>query len=289
MDTELATVALTPDDKLILIAVLAASMIFIVFFELRVMRGRNREMKIVNLRRDEAFNAIVTTQSVLNVVERRGTRVPAAKILMNSAREAQARGDHDRTLELCEKAKSEIAKAESPRPMAVDAGLGPDLKRSLEEEVDEPIFDTAAPDSRDYKGAKLEPSGDPNYLSAKFEIGAAESEIEAATRDGRDVSSARSSLARAKEAFEAADYSRALSLSLKAMKSVKGEAVREVSPRTRTVAGPDCPLCGEHLSEHDSFCGGCGAKVERKPVCKSCGFEPSKPDAFCRKCGSKME
>jgi hypothetical protein len=283
-------VALTPDEKLILIVVLAASMIFIVFFELRVMRGRNREVKAANLRRDEAFNIIVTTQSVLNVVERRGTRVPVAKRLMDSARDAQARGDHDRALELCDKAKAEIANAEVPERKVADAGLGPDLKRSLDEVADEAVFEEVAPVSREYKGVKLEPCGDPNYLSAKFEIGAAESEIEAASGEGRDVSSARSSLAMAKEAFDSADYSRALSLSLKAMKkaSAGGPAKETISLR-KEVVGPDCPSCGEHVNDLDAFCGGCGAKVERKPVCRSCGFEPSKPDVFCRRCGSKVE
>lgn len=283
--------ALTPDEKLILIAVLAALMIFVVYFELRIMRGRNKEIRVASIKRDEIYNAILTTQSVINVVERKGVSVNTAKQLLNSARDARARGEHDRALELCDKAKVELTKASPPGPKRADAGLGADLRRSLDEVAEEIVTYPVDRDTREYKGTRLESSGDPNYLSAKFELGAAESEVETAGRGGRDVSSARSSLAKARQAFDSGDYAKALSLALKARKGVSTEAAREAIPLKKGAEDSDdgCPFCGVPVTDSDAYCGGCGAKVDRRHVCSSCGYEAERPDAFCRKCGAKME
>ena len=299
--------ALTETARIILIGVLATLMTFVVLFELRVMRNKSREVRAASQRKDEAFNAILTTRSVLNAVRNRGGRVGGAPALLDRAKEAMGRGKYDSCIDLCDKAKSELTMpSSSPAKSLDDEGIE---SRDRLEEVAESIVSTRTLKSqRDtYKGTKLEGTREGNYLGARFEISAVKADIGKAISSGIDTSVADGLMAEAESAYTAGNYDKALSLAVRARKaacaSVEGEAIplkeceEEPVPeanvyevKEETAKAPVnrlCRDCGAVLDKDDVFCPICGAKV--KPMsCPSCGAKIKPDDKFCRKCGIKI-
>ena len=197
--------ALTTEEKLILSLVLIVVMTLVVYYELRVMRGKARTVKAANLRKDEAHNAILTTRSVIDVVERDGTDVGSARLVFNRARDAMARGDYDRATELCESARIELMKCRQPaevrvRKQAAPAGSVDDLEKLAEEIVKS---DRRPSSSDSYKGTKLPVNESSGHLSARFEITAAKEDLGVASERGRDIGKAKSLLDMAESEFEA--------------------------------------------------------------------------------------
>jgi len=299
-------VALTADEKLILIAVLAAVMIFVMFFELRVMRNKSKEIRRASLRKDEAFNAMLTTRSVIGVMKRQGGDTGTSDALVSSARRALDRGDYDKCMDLCEQARSELTNPTRTRAEAPPAPVDDADKERLEK-VAENILSSRSMSSSDlYKGTKLSSDQDGNYLSAKFEMNTAKADIKKAVQDGADTSEAQDLMTDAEAAFVTGNYARALSLAVRARKSISAEAAAETirlrsgreplgATDEQVVHEPQgervlaCGKCEATIEADDAFCPKCGTKVLRERVCKVCGSKPKPSDMFCRKCGARVD
>lgn len=295
--------ALTEGERIILLAIFAVLMILVLFFELRVMRGKSKASRKMNARRDEAYNSILTCRSVINVLERQGSNVREARALVDKAKVAMQRGEHETAIDLCEKARDELTAARSQSPGAarkaredrVDGGsvaeevISAPVRRPFGEEV--------------YSGSRLEVQGGPNYLVAKFELNTARDEISRAGRQGGDVSVASDTLQRAQAEFDSGNYQKALSLAVKAKKAASPQGADESIPlrRSQRTEAPSgdidgeasevvdvCPSCGSEICADDAFCGSCGKRREKERVCPSCGRVASDNDRFCRKCGNRV-
>ena len=304
--------ALTTEEKLILSLVLIVVMTLVVYYELRVMRGKARTVKAANLRKDEAHNAILTTRSVIDVVERDGTDVGSARLVFNRARDAMARGDYDRATELCESARIELMKCRQPaevrvRKQAAPAGSVDDLEKLAEEIVKS---DRRPSSSDSYKGTKLPVNESSGHLSARFEITAAKEDLGVASERGRDIGKAKSLLDMAESEFEAGNYSKSLSLAVKARKAlgdavaretiplrvrkeppIEGECVEDVaqmSEEQEHAVVLKCESCSSMVLPDDVFCGSCGAPVVEERMCPGCGRRSDPKDKFCRKCGASL-
>ncbi|MGQ9587420.1 MAG: zinc ribbon domain-containing protein [Thermoplasmata archaeon] len=315
MRTELAALALTSGEKYILIAIMATLMVFVLYFEMRVMRSKSKEVRKVAIRKDEAENALIVTRSVVNAMRRQGRDTKAAESLLASAKQAKVRGDPDRCIDLCERARQELIKPpERKLKMPVTVENEEEARERLEEvaegiltssEEPEPDIEEAEPEA--YKGTKLGADRDGNYMAAKFEISAAKKDIQRAADQGKETAEAQSCLAEAERAFVAGSYTRALSLAVRARKATSTEAAAETIPLKASEvtgepskAGPPptgkapriaamCNVCGEPLDPEDVFCAKCGARVPKERICRSCGTKPRPVDAFCRKCGSRLD
>lgn len=281
-------------------------MIFVVFFELRVMRGRSKEIKRASQKKDEAFNSVLTTRSVINIIKRQGGDTRNADSLVSSAKRAMDRGDYDKCMDLCDQARSELTNP-SPRQQEVVAPPTSEAERDRLERVAENILSTrAVPSADSYKGAKLSSDQDGNYLSAKFEMNTAKEDIKKALEDGVDTSQAQDLMTDAEAAFVTGNYARALSLAVRARKSVSAEVANETirlktekepiepSPEQRDeeMLGEPVMACGKcetPIDHDDKFCPKCGTKVLRERVCRVCGSKPKPSDMFCRKCGARMD
>lgn len=304
--------ALTGSEKLILIAVLAAAMAFTLYFELRYMRGKKKEVRYAAQRRDEAYNAILTTRSVIGVMARKGADVSGARSLLSSAQRAMDRGELDRCMELCEQAREELIRPGTRSRTLKARAPDEEAEKDSLEKVAESILasDEGGPGADTYAGTKLAMDKDSNYLSAKFEINTARADIRKASEKGLGVAQAQVILAEAESAFAAGNYSKALSLAVRVRKAVSAQALEETIPLGPEPAPPEpeapeaveeapehsepsepllaCKRCGAPLDQGDAFCGICGARVELERVCASCGSKGRPGDAFCRKCGAKL-
>jgi len=291
---------MTDQEKLILVAVLAALMLFIVFFELKVMRGKSKEIRKASQKKDEAFNAILTTRHVINVVQRQGGNTGSAQRILDQAKLAMQKGEYDRSMDLAEKARGELTnpgRSES-EAAAASGGTGKDLEEVAEKVLSSPKKDIT------YTGSKLPVDQSSNYMSARFELSAARADLGKASATGKDISSAELLMTDADTAFATGNYTKALSLAVKARKSVGvGGTVETIPLRSKEEAeaeeaepvedapaalGEGCGSCGEPLEKGDAFCGKCGAKVLRERSCDSCGAKAKADDRFCRKCGGKV-
>ncbi len=296
--------------KVILIAVLAAVMIFVVYFEWNIMRSRGKQARKEALEKDEAFNTVLTTRSVIIALQRQGADTSKAQKLVDEAKLALQGGQYQRCKDLCELAKNSLtrpASAPAPKPSAVktvpiggQAGEEDSLL-SVANEINTADRSKAADK---YAGTKLRSDDDGNYMSAKFEINTATTSVKAADNKGDDVTAARGLLAEAEEAFAAGRYTKALSLAVKARKCVNAvtcdEAIKLRSssrvkeepapaPPDESNAEETCESCGAPLEEDDMFCHKCGTKVAYEKECAGCGTTAKPEDVFCRKCGSKLD
>ncbi|HIJ17269.1 MAG TPA: zinc ribbon domain-containing protein [Thermoplasmata archaeon] len=294
--------ALTEEEKFTLLAVLAVLMILVLYFEFRIMRGKAKSVRKINARKDETYNAILTCNSVINILERQGSDVSDARAMVAKAKSLMHRGEHEDAIELCEKAREEMTKMRTQAKTPVRRTRVE--KDSLESIADEIVSEPRTMSREDsYRGAKLEVQGGPNYLVAKFEINTAKEEIAAATASGQDASEASATLRKAQTEFDSGNYAKALSLAVKAKKAASPQGADEAIPlkRVQKAERPSeeidgeaedvvdvCSNCGSEIDSEDMFCGSCGTKRAKERFCPSCGRAASEDDRFCRKCGSKV-
>lgn len=308
--------ALTEQERISLVLVLAIVMVVVLLFEIRVMRGKSKEARYASQRKDAAFNAILTTRSVLNSLRNQGRDTGDAQGYLDRAKAAMNAGDFDGCVDLCEKAKAELtapAKKRVPAREELEAEeeeVDVVASQRLEEVAEEIVEDRGSKEPDSYKGVKLTPSAEGNYLGAKFEISAAKGDIARAAKAGRDVSKAESLISAAESAFVLGNFDRAMSMAVRARREVSSEAAVETNPMTSAEAAakrrkaevfdveqaeakagpkPLCKSCGSVLDPGDAFCAGCGARVVKERVCGVCGSKPREGDAFCRKCGARIE
>ncbi len=302
--------ALTTDEKLLLSVVLIVVMIFIVYFELRVMRGKTKDARVASQRKDEAYNAVLTTRSVMDVIEREGADVSSARAILNRARDAMARGDFGRATDHCESARVELMKCRRPRQRQVRKSVvAGDDTNDLEQLAEEIVGSDTRPSHSDtYKGTKLPIDESSGHLSARFEITTAKDEIGRASVPSERFKKAKSLLKMAESEFEASNYPKALSLAVKARKELNeaaaadtiplkakrktplaGECVEDVASMPgEQVAGLKCGSCSSMVLPDDVFCGHCGAPSAKERICPKCGRRSDGSDTFCRKCGTEL-
>jgi len=309
---------LSPTEKYILIVALAVLMLFVVYFELKILRRKSKESRSEALVKDEAFNAVLTTRSVIVALQRQGTNTDKAQRLVDEAKRALQSGEYRTCKDICDQAKAELTnpgKGENTKKTRA-------LKTAASNEESEPERDalvrmadeiTAKGDSRKtsdlYTGTRLQSEQDGNYLSSKFEINTAKVNIQSACDRGEDASAAQKLLTDAEKAFAAGSYTKALSLAIKSRKSVNEVAEEEAiklkmnpesedeqeqdaeTPAEETSEEPalECSSCGAVLDEDDTFCHKCGTRVEFERECAGCGTIAKAEDTFCRKCGSKID
>lgn len=300
--------ALSQTEQLIMIVVLLVLMTFVVFFELKVMRRKSKEVRAGSMRKDEAFNAVLTTRTVLNVVRNKGGRVGDAPALLDRAKEAMNRGKYDICMDYCEKARGELT-AVSPARAQPSVASDAEAKDRLEAVAASIVTARAVPiESDSYTGTKLDSPGEGNYLGAKFEIAAAKADIGRAIESGRDTIAADGLMVEAETAFTAGNYNKALSLAVRSRRALNASSNDETIPLSepeeeksarepkvyevrdeaaKVPRGRLCKDCGAVLERDDAFCPICGAKVQAQ-ACPSCGAKPRPDDKFCRKCGVKI-
>ncbi|MFP4196929.1 MAG: zinc-ribbon domain-containing protein [Methanomassiliicoccales archaeon] len=283
--------------KIIFLVALIGGLGLVLYIELRYMRKKRNPRIEAKLRKDEAYNAIVTTRAVSRVLRERGNDVSEAERVIEQARMAYDARDYSRTIELAEEAKEVLQSSEVKK----------------EEEADLSAFDQVISPGKEEETHKLfeEKKKMPdNYLESKFMIGNTQHAIDEAEGSGKEVGEASELLESARKSFDGGDYGEAFTLACKAKRSLIGasdEFIEESvvsmeekadSPEVESgarVEPPEegmeseniCRECGAPLEEGDLFCGQCGSRTRRE--CPSCGSELREGDRFCRRCGEPVE
>ncbi len=294
-------------EKLVLAAILSVVMLIVVFLEMRIIRGKSKEIKRASQKKDEAYNAILTTRTVMNVMQNQGQDVSKAQKLLDRAKAALQRGDFEGCKDICERARDELT---NPSKLAAEKSTATEEEKAdgerLERVAESILSAQKMPrDAESYTGSKLPMEQDGNYLSAKFEISAAKADIGRARSRDQETGRAQDMLTEAESAFVTGGYTKALSLAVKARKAIGAvdetiplktksepdEEEPEAEPTPEESSAPfveECKNCGAPLDANDAFCHKCGEKIQRQRICKSCGTKARTNDKFCRKCGAKV-
>lgn len=283
------------DLDLTLVIILLIILGIAVFVEFRYIRGKKDDSIDRALNKDEAFNALNTTQAVSRALKEKGRDTGPAEMELLRASLAYDRRDYLECIESVKKAKMlldaapSIALEEEPKKV-------PFKNESADQEKEEEVQEHA----NIVETKKLPP----NYLESKFMIATAGDEIDRSRSGGKDVTASVCLLDEAKMAFECKEYDVALRKSLKAKKGTGATSetielkVLEIAPPTKMVMKDiaeepsdmaRCAKCGVEAKDDDNFCAKCGNPIERKQSCPNCGAEVSGEDVFCRKCGTEVK
>ena len=265
-------------------------MVIALYIQFRYLRPKRDDAIEMALNRDDAYNAMTTTQAVSITLREKGRDTSEADRVLIEAELAYNRSDFLKCIDASKRAKDYLAAA----PMAKDGGMGA-MADDAPAQQGEPL-----PEQPKISEARKLP---PNYLESKFMIETAKDEIDRCAAEGKDISESVCLLDEAKLAFECKEYDLALRKSLKAKKGAEAstgpakERVVEIVPPIKTVKrdmvkdsplGGQCASCGTFARDDDNFCAKCGKPIERKRVCPTCKADISEDDVFCRKCGTEV-
>jgi len=279
--------ALSLEMTVAIVAVGVAVLAIVLYLEVRYMKSRRKDKVDVALMRDDAYNALMTTQAVSRALRDQGRNTKEADVVLVKAEAAYERHDYLVSKELAEEARSILKQSRAP-----------EKKESVEEAVSNPVAEIGAEKLPPFQEIKKLPQ---NYLESKFMIETAKMCIDEAKLQGIDISDAEKTLAVASECYARTEYTEALKNALRAKKAAEGQKVAprieakppEAKERTEvepaaTLVGTACAGCGQIVDEEDNFCRKCGAAVVRAPKCTACGLEVDEDDAFCRRGGAKL-
>lgn len=271
-----------------ILAVGIAVLAIVLYLEVRYMKSRRKDKVDVALVRDDAYNALMTTQAVSRALKDQGRNTKEADLLLVKAEATYERRDYLMCKELAEEARSVLKQTRAEEKTET-------LERIAPRPVAEPETDQPPP----LQEIKKLPQ---NYLESKFMIETARMCIDAASQQGVDIIEAERTLAVARECYDRTEYTEALKHALRAKKTAEGQKappraeakppeVKREEPEEpmRPPAEAACGSCGRPVDESDNFCRKCGAEIIRVPKCPSCGLEVDENDAFCRRCGAKLK
>ncbi len=276
---------------IIMAVVIAAELVYFI-------RRRKEKMKLKKSPKGEmlsekAHNLILTNESISSTLANQGINTRNADDLLKEAKSFERRGDYSSAIERAEAAKLALLRAKREHAPASESTMPVAQPISDVETMNQEPTETDFTEEIDVDLSKLPK----NYLQAKFMLNSAKDFIE---KDGITSGEAYEYYEKAKERFDAEDYSKALSFSIKAERILDSETVGLIGEEEPEEAAPEegeeevievlvCPECDAEVSAEDAFCRSCGQKLEFDTTCPECETEIEQDDKFCRKCGQKIE
>ncbi len=258
-------------------------------------------------KKDEAYNKVKSTKSIVNVMKRSGKDTSGAEVIIDRAEIALQGGDHSKAISLAEEAKSRLER--------ITSDLNKDYEKSAVEEEQEDIkeeskmkkaytideIDSIVMEDEEEVKAKSEElrkqkekiqNLPENYLESKFEIKQAEDMLE--QEDGG--AQAEKLLEKAKISFEKDEYTEALRLSLKCKKAIDEDKAGLIKfqkiGKKETKIGTDSEsevrkeTVIKKIEDEKDIEENVSAEISVK--CPDCGHIGDEGDNFCPKCGSEM-
>ncbi len=306
-------------DQQFMLFIAFISMLVLVFGYLLVWLKKRSGEKLQSLGRgsieEDAYNQMQMVKSMSKIMGSRGYDTMAVDNVLLKAQRAYDDGRYAECLEIVNNAKRMLMRIKEEEKM--EDRISPHVEKELEiiKRIGEKESSSQEmpPQVKDF--VKKLP---PNYLQSKFEIGVVEEKL-ARSEEGEVKEAAKLYLFKAKEAFQAKNYTEALKFAIRSNRilesgdvGVKGPSISEstysadmsrpaVTPSTMTPVTTlieeeekeeeeelRCPKCGAIVRPEDKYCWNCGAKLVFIYTCPNCGGEVSSEDNYCRHCGYKL-
>ncbi|MGM0405617.1 MAG: zinc-ribbon domain-containing protein [Thermoplasmatota archaeon] len=280
---------------------------------------KTKDKRIANVRsssnldkEDEAYNAVKSAKSIINVMKRSGKNTSGAEIVIDRAELALQGRDYSRAISLAEEAKSKLEKNQQSTGITdvskdidrskVDKGDSKMKKGYTIDEIDDLEMDEEDEEvkakSEELRKQKEKIQNLPeNYLESKFEIQQASDMLKS---EGGNIE-AEELLKQAKICFDDDDYTEALKLSLRCKKAIdedKAGLIKFKKISKKEAEGGETGGSSENKVIKDTTIKRIedGESTTQKTIshegekiCPECGYEGKEGDNFCPKCGTKME
>jgi len=301
---------LSDSDKMILLVVILIVAAITIYAELRIRKiGVGKKYSTSKFKKDQAFNALHTTRAVRTKF--RAERVDTAKAdyMIQRAESALNSNDHDSCIDLCQRAREELIKNKREGSVTAESESS-----GGDEEVILSTAKTTASVQVSRRVKAPEKSIDTLQLQAKFELRAAQGDLDTYSGDSNIRQKASQFIDESQRHMDAGEYQKSLSDSFKARKLLSGEPLADRVGETREpmvveegakkeldmletpveddwkpsspIAGK-CKKCGTEYDADDVFCHSCGSPLKAMK-CPSCGAELKGIEKFCRKCGKRV-
>jgi len=301
---------LTDSDKTILLVVILIVAIITIYAEMRMRKiGVGKKYSTNRFKKDQAFNSLHTTKAVRNKFKAERVDTAKADYMIQRAESALNSNDNDSCIDLCQRAREELIKKKREGTYTAEpeqADNGEDVASSAETD-DAPI-----PVTRSVR--PQEKSVDTLQLQAKFELRAAQGDLDTFSGDSNVRQKASQFIDESQRHMDAGEYQKSLSDSFKARRLISGEPLPDRVGETKEpmvveegaekelemietpvdddwkpssqIAGK-CKKCGTEYDADDVFCHFCGSPLKAKK-CPNCGAELKGIEKFCRKCGKRV-
>jgi hypothetical protein len=223
------------------------------YLQVRYMRSRKQGDIERAIERDDAYNAVATTNAVAASLRQAGRDTSEADVLLYKAEGALERREFMESIDLAKRAKTILLTCKPRDPLLT------------------PVEVTGPHEPREVPANEVRKMP-PNLLESKFII---ESVRDLLPRGGPEVKEEAShALALAEACFERGDYTTSLKEGMRAKrllapppsanKPITGEVIR-IPPPNKPAAPPaarSCPRCSVDALPDDAFCRKCGTRIE---------------------------
>lgn len=302
--------ALTDSDKTILMVVILIIAIVTIYAEMRIRKiGVGKKYSTNRFKKDQAFNALHTTKAVRNKLRNERVDTSKADYMIQRAESALNSNEHDSCIDLCQRAREELIKNKR------DGNITAEPEPPADDENVLPIVRAAASSGQIARKVKSpEKSVDTLQLQAKFELRAAQGDLDSFSGDSNLRQKASLFIDESQRHMDAGEFQKSLSDSFKARRLISGEPLPDKVGETKEpmvveegaqkelemletpveddwkqsspIAGK-CKKCGTEYDADDVFCHFCGSPLKAMK-CPSCGADLKGIEKFCRKCGRRV-
>ena len=296
------------DEQLMLLAIVVVIAAITIYFELRMRKvGIGKKFASSRIKKDQAYNALLTTRAVRNRLRRDRVDTAKADYMIQRAESAMDSGDSESCIDLCQRARDDLLRSKRDGNVLAP----PEEPEETEEEVP-PETRAAASISRTVKAPAK--SLDSLQMQAKFNLKAARDDLDTFSGDDGERQRASQFIEESQRHFDAGEHQKSLSDSFKARKILSGEPLEDKVGETRVpmpreegaeremvllekpveedwepsaqVTGT-CKKCGAAYDADDVFCHYCGSPL-KEMKCPHCGADLKGMEKFCRKCGKRV-
>jgi hypothetical protein len=235
---------------------------------------------------DKAHNTVLTAENISAALAKQGANTIEADSFIQNAKRKLAMKEYASAIEQADAAKLAL--------LRVKRGLESRPRESTEQypnpgarPMDRSVYDQP-PDKASGEERSLE-SLPANYVQSKFMLNTTRDLIE---KKGIKNGEAYDFYISASKAYEQQDYTKALSLAIKAERLLDSGTLSLIGEEKAPAESEEiilvCPGCDAEVTEADVFCGKCGQNLAAME-CPGCGTELNSSDRFCRKCGYKLK
>ncbi len=293
---------------IIIIALLIIMTIMVVIQLAAYMRKKKmRKDKHIESISEEAHNKILTAERISVVLRRKGIDVSQPDSLLREARRFESAREYYPAMDKCEEAREILMRLRRDSEMQTYRPE-PEIKEEVDlmsAPVNEPDYEEPEPLMSPAQQQDAMDKLPAYYMQSKFMLSTVGDLIEG--KKGPEAAKAQKLHDEAQDNFNNENYSKALSLAIKAEQLldkdggvgliaetphdeevVEADVVDEEAGEVTESDELDCHSCGAGVTTDDAFCRKCGEKMEFQFVCPKCEEEVGSDDLFCRKCGEKL-